>query len=297
MKIAVLFLVSLISAGWASAAALVQSVSGDVRVEKNGTMTGMQPSQRIEAGSTIYTSSGANAILKFDDGQWIALNANTVFRIDGYRFDASKPELDRIAMSIFKGAMRFVTGLIGSRNRNAFSIKTNTATIGIRGTDGAVAVQTSVPTEGQPTGLSNGPSNPGSAGTQTVNTSTDFLTVNSGVVSGSNLAGTTEFQAGTSGIIASPTTLPMLISSSALPSSISTAFGQLNTLTLSTTVGLSTGSLPTGLGSTGSVVAAGLNASGAAVGGLGVGTIAVGAAIVGGIISASGNSSGPSGTN
>jgi hypothetical protein len=259
MKTAVVFWLGLLSVGLASAAALVQTVSGDVRVERNGVMSGLQANQRVEAGSTVHASNGASAVLRFDDGQIAALSANTDFRIDGYRFDAAKPELDRIAMSLFRGSMRFITGLIGSRNRSAFALKTTTTTLGIRGTDFAVGVQGG-----------------------------DYLTVAQGGVSSTNLAGTANFTAGSSGFISSPSALAIAIPSSAIPPVISSAFAQLGALPM--------GGAPGSAGAAGSGGAAGAQAaSSSAFGGLGVGTIAAGAAAVG-VIAASGGSTGTTGT-
>jgi hypothetical protein len=268
MKIALLFLAGLLSTGWASAAALVETVTGDVRVEKNGVMSGVQANQRIEAGSTVHTSGSGNAVLRFDDGQLAALSANTDFRIDGYRFDAAKPELDRIAMSMFRGTMRFVTGLIGSRNRSAFALKTTTATIGIRGTDFVVGVQ-----------------------------SGDYLTVTQGAVSGTNLAGTTNFVAGTSGFISSSSALATVIPASAIPSGISTAFTQLGALPLGGAAGAGAGAAgASGTGAAGSGTAAGAQAASAtALGGVGAGAVAAGAAVLGAVV-ASGGSTGTTGT-
>ncbi len=273
MKIALFFLAGLFSTSWVGASALVQTVSGDVRVERNGVMSGVQTNQRIEAGSTIHTSNGATTVLRFDDGQMVALSTNTVFRIDGYRFDAAKPEFDRIAMSIFGGAMRFVTGLIGSRNRNAFALKTSTATIGIRGTDGIVGVQ------------------PAGVGVPQVG---DFLSVNQGAVSSTNLAGSVTFPAGTSGFIASPTSLATFIPASALPPGLSAAFSQLGTLPISGATGAGVGAGTSG--SLGGGTAAGAQAASAsALGGLGVGSVTAGALVLG-AVAASGGSTGTTGT-
>jgi hypothetical protein len=263
MKIAVVFWLGLLSAGLASAAALVQTVSGDVRIERNGVMSGLQANQRVEAGSTVHASNGASAVLRFDDGQIAALSANTDFRIDGYRFDATKPELDRIAMSLFRGSMRFITGLIGGRNRSAFALKTTTTTLGIRGTDFVVGVQGG-----------------------------DYLTVTQGAVSSTNLAGTTQFAAGSSGFIASTSATAALIPSSAIPTGISGAFAQLGALPLGGASGAAAGAAGA---NTGGAAAGAQAASTSAVGGLGVGTIAAGAAVVG-AIAASGGSTGTTGT-
>jgi hypothetical protein len=189
------------------------------------------------------------------------LNPNTSFRIDGYRFDATKPELDRIAMAIFRGSMRFVTGLIGGRNRGAFALKTTAATVGIRGTDFFVGVQ-----EG------------------------DYLSVTEGGVSGTNVAGTTNFVAGEAGFIASSTVKAIVIPLNAIPSGISAAFTQLGALPLGGAAGAGAGAAG------GSGVAAGAQAvSATALGGVSLGSIAAGAAVLG-IVAATGGSAGPTGS-
>jgi FecR protein len=268
MKITFLLLAGLLSTGWANAAALVETVSGDVQVERNGVTSGIQANQRIEEGSTVHTSGSGRAVLRFDDGQLAALNPNTDFRIDGYRFDAAKPELDRIAMSIFRGSMRFVTGLIGGRNRSAFALKTTTATVGIRGTDFAVGVQGG-----------------------------DYLSVTQGAVSGTTSAGTTNFVAGQFGFVSSSSALATVIPSTAIPPGISTAFTQLGALPLGGAVGGGTGAAGTsGTGAAGGGAAAGAQAASAtALGGVSVGSIAAGAAVLG-IFAVSGGSTGTSGT-
>jgi FecR protein len=263
MRMTFLLLAGLLSTDWASAAAQIEMISGEVHVEKNGVMSSLQANQRIEAGSTVHTRGDGRVVLRFDDGQLAALNPNTDFRIDGYRFDAVKPELDRIAISIFRGSMRFVTGLIGGRNRSAFALKTTTATVGIRGTDFTVGVQ-----EG------------------------DYLSVTEGGVSGTNFAGTTNFVTGQAGFIASSTIRAIVIPLNAIPSGISTAFTQLGALPLGGAVGAGAGAA----GASGTGAAAGLQATGASVlGGVSVGSIAAGAAVLG-VIAASGGSSGATGT-
>jgi hypothetical protein len=267
MKKTIFLVAWLLSTGWASAAALIETISGDVRVERNGVMSGVQANQRVEAGSTVLTSGTGTVVLRFDDGQLAALNPNTSFRIDGYRFDAAKPELDRIAMAIFRGSMRFVTGLIGGRNRGAFALKTTAATVGIRGTDFFVGVQ-----EG------------------------DYLSVTEGGVSGTNVAGTTNFVAGEAGFIASSTVKAIVIPLNAIPSGISAAFTQLGALPLGGAAGAGSGAAGATGAAGGSGVAAGAQAvSATALGGVSLGSIAAGAAVLG-IVAATGGSAGPTGS-
>ena len=73
--------------------------------------------------------------MRFTDGGQVTLRPNTQVKIEGYAYTEGEPQGDNFAMSLFKGGLRAVTGLIGKRgNRDAYRMQTATATIGIRGT-------------------------------------------------------------------------------------------------------------------------------------------------------------------
>lgn len=266
MRVLLFAFITFLFSSWAGAAALVQTASGDVRVERAGVMSRLGVNQRVDAGANILTGADGRAVLKFDDGQMTALGADTTFKIDVYQFDALRPEEGRIGFSLLRGAMRLLTGLIGERNKSNFSLRTSTATIGIRGTDFLVGIN-----------------------------SPTYLSVNQGAITATNSAGTATFGTGATGMVASTSTLATPIAASALPSSIAAAFTQLAALPLAATVGATTAS---GASSTpGASGAAGAqSAVGAAAGGLGVGAIAVGAVTLGVLTTLSSSSTGTTGT-
>lgn len=185
------------------AAAVVQSVSGDVRISVAGAESALSNRQSVDSGATINTGSAGNAVLRFDDGQMAALSPNTSFKIDNYRFEAAKPEQGSVAMSLLKGALRMVTGLIGQRNHSNFALHIPTATIGIRGTDFMVAIANS-----------------------------DYTSVIDGSISVTNSAGTVDFAAGDIGMVSSTSTLATSISATALPATVGATFSQLGALPL-----------------------------------------------------------------
>lgn len=192
------------------AAAVVQSVSGDVRISVAGTESALSNRQSVDSGATINTGSAGNAVLRFDDGQVAALSPNTSFKIDNYRFEAAKPEQGNVAMSLLKGALRMVTGLIGQRNHGNFALHIPTATIGIRGTDFMVAIANS-----------------------------DYTSVIDGSISVTNSAGTVDFAAGDIGMVGSTSTLATTISATALPATVGATFSQLSALPLAGAAGAS----------------------------------------------------------
>ena len=89
--------------------------------------------QQIFSGQTLNTLEDGEVHVVTVDGGFIALRPNTVFRVDEYK--ANGDSSDKIFMSLFKGALRSITGWIGKHNMSAYRITTPNATLGIRGTD------------------------------------------------------------------------------------------------------------------------------------------------------------------
>ena len=89
--------------------------------------------QQIFSGQTLNTLEDGEVHVVTVDGGFIALRPNSVFRVDEYR--ANGDSSDKIFMSLFKGALRSITGWIGKHNTSAYRITTPNATLGIRGTD------------------------------------------------------------------------------------------------------------------------------------------------------------------
>jgi len=119
----------------------VYRVSGDVFVTQ-----GKNPVQRVDnsepvvSDTLIETGDKSAALLKFEDGQIVTMQADSILKVREYRYDAKRIENSSIVFSMFRGGMRFITGLIGQHNRQAFRLATPDATIGIRGTDFMVSM-------------------------------------------------------------------------------------------------------------------------------------------------------------
>ena len=133
-------LVTLSNLAW-SAAGYVHELSGDVRVQNGaGAERPAKMGDIFEPGATFRTGANGNVVIKFEDGQIVTLQQNTAFRVEGYSFNVNNPKAGNSAVRLLQGAMRFVTGIIGSTNHNNVKLAAGTATIGIRGTDVSVLV-------------------------------------------------------------------------------------------------------------------------------------------------------------
>ena len=136
----------------------------------------------VENGQTVTLGDGARAVIKFQDGQIIALQSKSVFKVNSYKYDRAAPEKGESFFSLLQGGLRAITGLIGSNNKAGWKLATPTATIGIRGTDFMVVINQSV-----------------------------YLKVDAGAISATNSAGTAVFTAGQTAAVASGTTLGTVV--------------------------------------------------------------------------------------
>jgi hypothetical protein len=135
LKILLAFLTALMICHIAYPAELfgtVDAISGNASVsDQSGKASGVSAGQKIYEGQTIETASGSEVHLVTEDGGIIALRPSTAFRVDAYKAEGGTA--DKIFMSLFRGAMRSITGWVGKHDNSAYRITTPNATVGIRG--------------------------------------------------------------------------------------------------------------------------------------------------------------------
>lgn len=133
-------LAALSNLAW-GAAGYVHELSGDVSVQQGtAAARSVKMGDTFDPGTTFRTGANGKAVIKFEDGQIVSMQPSSAFRVDGYSFNANNPKAGNSAMRLLQGAMRYVTGIIGSTNHNNVKLAAGTATIGIRGTDVSVLV-------------------------------------------------------------------------------------------------------------------------------------------------------------
>ena len=119
----------------AAPAGEITHVSGAVIAQKpNGQSKILSVKSSVDEGDVLATSDNAYARVKFTDGGEVVLRPATQVKIDRFNFEEQKPQGDGMVLSLLKGGMRAVTGLLGRRNPAAMRVATPSATIGIRGT-------------------------------------------------------------------------------------------------------------------------------------------------------------------
>jgi hypothetical protein len=115
----------------------VQHLSGTLHVQRSdGSVRLLSERSQVLQGDVVSTERDSYAQIKLTDGGQLTLRPNTQIRIEGYQFSEHEPQKDSFIFALLKGGMRAVTGLVGKRgNRDAYKLRTATATVGIRGTD------------------------------------------------------------------------------------------------------------------------------------------------------------------
>ncbi len=122
-----------------AAGAVVTSATGTVSVQTGqASPRTLRIGDQVAQGDTIVTGATSAAVLKFDDGQVVALTANSRMQVTAYQYNPAT-ESGNVLLSLVSGGMRAITGLIGRRSPNQVAYRAATATIGIRGTDTTIA--------------------------------------------------------------------------------------------------------------------------------------------------------------
>jgi hypothetical protein len=132
--------------GAASAApvARVDFATGSVSaIASDGRSRTLTRGSEVEVGETVSTGQG-RAQLRFVDGAYMSLQPQTEFKVEEFKYSGKADAGDGIVMNLLKGGLRTITGLIGRTNRNAYRLKTEVATIGIRGTEYSVRYTNSI---------------------------------------------------------------------------------------------------------------------------------------------------------
>ena len=177
----------------------ITHLSGTLSAQRaDGSRKLLAVKSEVLEGDTLGTERETYARIKFADGGEVVMRPGTQLKIDNYSYNAAKPESDNIVLSMFKGGLRAVTGLIGKRNREKVSFHTETATIGVRGTHfGALLCQNDC--GGVPTTSGNPPPNG------------LHVDVTSGAIVMSNGAGSVQINAGQFGFVVNAGTPPAIV--------------------------------------------------------------------------------------
>ena len=108
-----------------------------------GTSRNASAGDALAAVDRIVTGPDSSASVVLRDDTTLMIGPSSRLDLKEFHFNSTTQE-GGLLVSLLRGSMRMITGLIGKRNPEAVRVETQTATIGIRGTDFIVQ------TDGQP---------------------------------------------------------------------------------------------------------------------------------------------------
>lgn len=115
------------------AIAKITGLTGQASIERSSGSIPATLGLALESKDTIATEHNAKVQLTFADNTIITVGKQSRFSVEEYLYDNTQDSTAKFNM--MSGTIRAMSGKIGKIAPDKFSVKTKTATIGIRGTD------------------------------------------------------------------------------------------------------------------------------------------------------------------
>ena len=126
-----------LSTAWAAGS--VDTARGEVSVlSRDGAPRGVAKGDRVVEGETILTGPDGEVLLTTDDSGVLAIRPRSRLTIEAFKVNGN--DKDAVILNLLRGGLRSITGWISKTAPKNYRVMTNTATIGIRGTDHEVAI-------------------------------------------------------------------------------------------------------------------------------------------------------------
>lgn len=134
-----LVLIFLLSTSVWGSVAKITALSGSVFIERLSKQSPATLGIALESSDVVSTDENSKAQITFNDSTVITVGKKSRFSIDEYLFDSS--DGSHAKFNVLSGTIRVMSGQIGKVAPEKFTVKTKTATIGIRGTNFTVDVE------------------------------------------------------------------------------------------------------------------------------------------------------------
>lgn len=127
-----------------SAIGYVKTTSGEASVTTLNTRVAAQPGTPVFLGSQLQTGAQGSLGVSFRDDTVMSFGPDTSLTVDDYLY-APEQSRFKLAASLLRGSLNYVSGLIAKLQPDAVSLKTPSGIIGVRGTQFAVKVEGQTP--------------------------------------------------------------------------------------------------------------------------------------------------------
>ena len=116
-----------------SAVGKVEQQLGTAEVLRSGDKKVSEVGFGIEMMDDVRTGNGIVGI-GFEDKTKVRVDKHSKLVIDDFIYDPKKPNASKLGLKVALGTVRYASGLIAKQNQQSVSIRTPTASIGVRGT-------------------------------------------------------------------------------------------------------------------------------------------------------------------
>ena len=122
----------------------VKTVAGEASVTTGTSRVAAQLGTPLFMGSHLKTGHKSSLGVTFKDDTVMSFGPDTELTVDDYLYAPTQGKL-KLAATLGKGSLNYVSGVIAKLQPDAVTVKTPTGTIGVRGTQFVVKVEDSAP--------------------------------------------------------------------------------------------------------------------------------------------------------
>ncbi len=117
----------------------VKTATGEASVTNGKIRVSAQPGTPVFLGSQLKTGPKSSLGVTFKDDTVMSFGSDTELSVDEYLYAPAQGKL-KLAATLLRGSLNYVSGLIAKLQPDAVSVKTPSGIIGVRGTQFAVKV-------------------------------------------------------------------------------------------------------------------------------------------------------------
>lgn len=117
-----------------TAAGIVKRSVGTVTLERDGQRLPVEPGTAVRVGDTLRTGADGAAGITLADDTRLTAGPGTELVLSAFSFDSTTQD-GQLLVSLWRGALNVVTGLIGKKAPEQVKVQTRTVVLGVRGTE------------------------------------------------------------------------------------------------------------------------------------------------------------------
>ncbi|HEY7945609.1 MAG: FecR domain-containing protein [Burkholderiales bacterium] len=116
----------------------IKTAKGRVTIQRGGQALPATVGMRLHAADVVKTGADSSVGITMDDDSLLSAGPGSVLSLDRYAFEPTTNQ-GRFDASLNKGTLAVISGRIAKGSRDAMTVRTPTAILGVRGTEFVVS--------------------------------------------------------------------------------------------------------------------------------------------------------------